>query len=449
VATRKCGGDGGARRVRNHDEGFSARSARSAQSLRRAVRRTLGTLVRARVGYVFVSRRALAASVDRLRRPRPAARRVRAAVFADMAAIAPGASYRELEPPAPGAPTPVGWDWPRRFRSRDAPDPPRPPRGQGVVEIPGGVVFGRRGYYGPDAGHVLVDACALWTGDEARSLAEADRARALGLVDLEGVTMSLWANGANYAHCLLQSVPRLALLERAFGWDADRFLLVDDAPAPMAEAIARVGVPADRIMRVPRVDAPAYRCTTLRAATSPLTDEFGIAWAAEFLRSVFLSDERPSTPAHLYIRRGVARRRVLNEQNVFAVLEPAGFTAVTLGGRPVCEQAALFANAEVVVASHGAALANLVFCRPGTTVIELLGPNTATAAFARLAWRCGLDYHLIMGTEPTVPSRWWTWQPDADTRVDVVALRRCLEDLGLRSRAERPTWRGRVSTARG
>jgi capsular polysaccharide biosynthesis protein len=324
---------------------------------------------------------------------------------------------------------PVGWRWPHRFHRRR---PARTARGQGVLEIPGGVVFGRRGHYGPDPEHVLVDACALWADDAPRALAEAERARAFGLVDLDGVTMSLWANGGNYAHCLLQSIPRLALLERAFGWDADRFLLVDGTPAPMLEAIAHVGVPADRIMLVPRVDAPAYRCTTLRAATSPLTDEFGVPWVADFLASVFLPTARPSTPPRLYVRRGVARRRVLNEEHVLAALEPGGFTVVELGGRPVSEQATLFANAEVVVASHGAALANLVFCRPGTKVIELLGPNTATPAFAELAWRRTLDYRVIMGTEPTVPARWWRWQPDADTRVDVVALRRCLDDLGIR-----------------
>jgi hypothetical protein len=397
--------------------------------LERAARRALSPWLRSRVGYRFVARRALTGTVRQARRPREDAARVRGATCTDLPGLAPGASYRELEPPAPAAPMPAWWTWPRRFHRRRL---PHMPRGQGVVEIPGGVVFGRRGHYGPDPGHVLVDACALWADDAPHALAEAERARALGIVDLDGVTMSLWANGGNYAHCLLQSIPRLALLERSFGWDADRFLLVDGAPAPMLEAIARVGVPADRIMVVPAVDAPAYRCATLRAATSPLTDEFAVPWVAEFLLSVFQPTIGASTPPRLYVHRGVARRRVLNEEHVLAALAPRGFTPVRLGGRPVHEQATLFANAEVVVATHGAALSNLVFCRPGTTVIELLGPNTATPAFAELAWRRGLDYHLVMGTEPTMPSRWWHWQPDADTRVDVAGLRRTLDDLGVR-----------------
>ena len=123
---------------------------------------------------------------------------------------------------------------------------------------------------------------------------------------------------------------------------------------------------------------------------------------------------------------------MLNEEEVFALLEPAGFEAVTMDGRSIGEQAALFASAEVIVATHGAALANLVFSRPGTTVIELMGTNTASPVFAFLAWRRGLDYHMIMGTEPAPPGRWWTWQIDADTVVDVRGLRNCLERLALR-----------------
>ena len=98
-------------------------------------------------------------------------------------------------------------------------------------------------------------------------------------------------------------------------------------------------------------------------------------------------------------------------------------------GRTVAEQAALFASAEVVVAAHGAALANLVFARAGTAAIELIGTNTASDIYAFLAWRRGLDYQAIPRTEPALPPRWWTWQIDADTVADVPALERALRSV--------------------
>jgi capsular polysaccharide biosynthesis protein len=122
---------------------------------------------------------------------------------------------------------------------------------------------------------------------------------------------------------------------------------------------------------------------------------------------------------------------VLNEDRVIELLESLGFETLRLDGRTVREQAALFSGAEVIVSAHGAALANLVFARPGTVVIELMGRNSASAVYAQLAWQCRLQYEMVMGLEPAPPDRWWTFQLLADMVVDVPALRSSLERLGL------------------
>lgn len=399
--------------------------------LRRGTRRLSGPLARKRSGYFFIWTRAILARMERFARRGPVPVGVDSVTLEALPTRAFGASYRELEPAAGDATPPPGWVWPPAFASSERLQR-APARGQGVVEIPGGVVFGWRGHFGPDPAGVLADACALWVGGEGTSLADAAQALAVGLEELDGVTMSIWANGSNYAHCLLQSVPRLDLLRRGFGLEADRFLLNAGSPRPTIEALAILGISTDRLHFVPSEGAPAYRCKMLRAATSPLVSQFGVAWTAEFLHELFLPDPPAENSRRIYVRRGVSKRTVLNEDHVLALLELAGFEAVSMDGRSIGEQAALFASAEVVVATHGAALANLVFSRPGTAVIELMGTNTASTAFAYLAWRRGLQYELIMGTEPAPPDRWWTWQVDADTVVDVRGLRNCLERLGLR-----------------
>jgi capsular polysaccharide biosynthesis protein len=304
-------------------------------------------------------------------------------------------------------------------------------RGHGVLEIPGAVVSGKRGQVGLNSTELLLEASPLAPGDTRALFADSTAALAIGLEELDGVTMSIWAGQNNYAHCLLQSVPRLHLLQQGFGLEADRYLLRDDAPRPAIDAVTILGIPADRVQLVPFRDAPAYRCEMLRGATAPFLAEFGIPWVATFLNDLFLPDPPPTESRRLYVRRGIANRLVLNEDDVLALLEPAGFEAVTMDGHSVAEQATMFASAEVVVASHGAALANLVFARPGTTVVELMGTNYVSQLYAYLAWRRGLSYSVIMGTEPAPPARWWTWQFRADTVVDVRALRSRLERLDL------------------
>jgi capsular polysaccharide biosynthesis protein len=58
---------------------------------------------------------------------------------------------------------------------------------------------------------------------------------------------------------------------------------------------------------------------------------------------------------------------------------------LTLESRSLAEQMSLFAGADAVVAQHGAALANLVWCRPGTAVVEIEHVRPRPAYFGDLA----------------------------------------------------------------
>ncbi|MEM7190114.1 MAG: glycosyltransferase family 61 protein [Pseudomonadota bacterium] len=61
------------------------------------------------------------------------------------------------------------------------------------------------------------------------------------------------------------------------------------------------------------------------------------------------------------------------------------------------EQLNTFHHADVIVAQHGAGLANAVFCKPGTRVIEVTARSHARRAwdFAKLGIARGLDYHVV------------------------------------------------------
>jgi hypothetical protein len=397
---------------------------------RHLARRVTGPLARKRSGYFYAGSRATLAQLDRLAARVSRSNPMDWVTVDDLAARMPGATYRALEPRAPGVLPPPGWQWPPVLASK-ARERGAPARTQGVFEIPGGVVFGRRGQFGPDDCGLVMEGCSLWPGDERGLFADAAEARGVGLEELDGVSMCMWAGPHNFAHDLLQSVPRLDLLRRAYGLHADRYLVRDHPPPGTAEALALLGVPEDRVLRVP-ARSPAYRCETLRAATSPFQSEFGASWAVDFLHELFLPELPAERSRRLYVQRGVARRAVLNEPEVIALLEREGFETVTMGPQPMREQAALFASASVIVAPHGAALANLVFCHAGTTVIDLQSANHASDEFAFLSWRRGLDYQMILGTEPAPPPRLCEWQIDADTVVDMHALRAALHTLESR-----------------
>jgi Glycosyltransferase 61 len=97
--------------------------------------------------------------------------------------------------------------------------------------------------------------------------------------------------------------------------------------------------------------------------------------------------------------RGDAKlRRLLNEAELQAIAARHGFRpfeAVT-GNHP--EQVRRFGDADVIVAVHGAGLANLLFARPGATVIELFPEDFVKSTYLWLCNRLGLRHIAVTGS---------------------------------------------------
>ncbi len=71
------------------------------------------------------------------------------------------------------------------------------------------------------------------------------------------------------------------------------------------------------------------------------------------------------------LRRSIPNHGELRDALGRAVRDPGAFVNLQLEGVPLDKQMELFGSAEVVVAQHGAALANLVWMREGAAVVEL------------------------------------------------------------------------------
>lgn len=100
-----------------------------------------------------------------------------------------------------------------------------------------------------------------------------------------------------------------------------------------------------------------------------------------------------------FSRGGAKQRRLKNEAALQAVAERKGFRCfeAVSGNHP--EQVLRFGNADVVVAVHGAGLTNLLFARPGATVIELFPENCVKSTYLWLASRMGVAHHALLGTK--------------------------------------------------
>lgn len=295
---------------------------------------------------------------------------------------------------------------------------------QSVVELRDGCVLGADGWVGPSPDVVCTDLNQGINVGRTAICRAAAAARALGEERLPGTTVSLLVSGAtNYYHWMLQALPMLSvLLERIDPTTVDRFLVPGPTPPFVTETLARAGLPGDRLRPV-AAPTPVLRCDRLITASTLLHHLPSPPWATAFVRGLFADEIAAGGEAgdRLHVGRGpgVRRRVLLNEPALVAALRSAGFQDVVMDGRTVAEQAECFAAARVVVAVHGAALTNLVFCRPGTRVVELLPANAAVSLYSLLSIQLGLDHRVVVGTEARPPRRFRTFMADADLRVDV------------------------------
>ena len=121
----------------------------------------------------------------------------------------------------------------------------------------------------------------------------------------------------------------------------------------------------------------------------------------------------------IYITREKARRRkILNEEEVFELLKAKGFEKIVLEDLHFKDQVKLFQEARVVVASHGAGLANTMFMQKGQTVIELKSDNNRYWCYFSLARVFGLKYYYSLNKGSSANHR------DADITVDIEQLQK-------------------------
>jgi capsular polysaccharide biosynthesis protein len=165
------------------------------------------------------------------------------------------------------------------------------------------------------------------------------------------------------------------------------------------ESLEAFGVMNDRILAS---DALHIEAGQLIVPTLPGYTGNPPRWVCEFLRMKTIDRFSRSHPRErkIYISRWkCGTRKVLNETDLLAPLREEGFERVTLEDLSFLEQVRLFASAQFVVGAHGAGLSNLVFCAPGTRVVELFSPNYMNYAYWALANQVSLDYDYVVGDE--------------------------------------------------
>jgi hypothetical protein len=116
------------------------------------------------------------------------------------------------------------------------------------------------------------------------------------------------------------------------------------------------------------------------------------------LMRAYYGHGKPRGGGAMYFSRGNAKlRQLLNESELEAICADRGFVRFEAHAGNHADQVDRFSESDVIVAVHGAGLTNLLFARPGTSIIEIFPENYVKSTYLWLAQRLGLDYRAVMG----------------------------------------------------
>lgn len=192
----------------------------------------------------------------------------------------------------------------------------------------------------------------------------------------------------NHSHWLTAHLPKLLLLAERH--QLDGVMLPPERTPLMDQSLRRLGFePAQ--FRV----FDARRPLRVDALTIVGTDRFRPE-LLNLVRRAYAPREAVRGKRRVFISRGNAsRRRLLNEDAVTALLAPAGFEIVRMEELSFDAQVRLMQETAVLVAPHGAGLTNMLFCAPGTHVVECADLGFPNPNFYALASALGHRYWLV------------------------------------------------------
>jgi len=268
----------------------------------------------------------------------------------------------------------------------------------GVAELSGATVYGSTVGVVDQGNHLIPEVSIEW-GTPSELHWTLRRLILPRREMLRGQTLLLASTGGEtYFHWMTDVLPRINLILRA-GHQLAKFdhILVTGTKKPFQkETLLAAGIPLNRC-RILGPKTKGYYCENLTLPSLPSTTGVVPSGTVDYLKKLF-PVEHPPAKRKIFVGRADAKHRILqHESEICRQLALRGFEAYECEGKSVAEQARLFQSAETIVAAHGAALTNLVFCEPGTTVLELFSPKYVNPCYRDTCVAANLKYGAVIG----------------------------------------------------
>jgi capsular polysaccharide biosynthesis protein/tetratricopeptide (TPR) repeat protein len=225
--------------------------------------------------------------------------------------------------------------------------------------------------------------------------------------------------GQNYYHILCEIMPPLSIYQE-LGLNCP--IVLPLTPQAVHKKIFQfLDIPSNLVMSAEETDGIVF---DIGIACPPPPLSVNLVSFYGKIAAKILEEEsiKVKKSDRIYIsRRNSSNRPLLNEDKIEELLSLLGFSIYYMENCTFEEQIAIAAHASIVVAPHGAGLTNILFCQPGTKIVELMMDKYPHDGYYKLALLCGHKYYPILGKlEENTASKW---------KVDIEKVRQVVEKL--------------------
>jgi capsular polysaccharide biosynthesis protein len=206
---------------------------------------------------------------------------------------------------------------------------------------------------------------------------------------------------ANYYHWLFDVLPRLEMLRKAGFLQNPNLSFILERPLNtfQRESLRYYGFTLPRVIFLQ--DFPHIECEEMILPSLPGRIGDVPPWVCDFLRNPLVGLSPTTNKKNMYFitRRKTTSRNLLNEQLLLDSLASFGVQVVEPQDLTFSEQVDLFANADVVIGTHGAGLANIVFCKRNSRLLEFMASEYRNKCYWALAGNIPIRYAYVIGEE--------------------------------------------------
>lgn len=215
---------------------------------------------------------------------------------------------------------------------------------------------------------------------------------------ISGTTLVLTQGASghfNYAHWLFDIIPKLIMCSQVYDLKKIDFFYFSKLNSFQKEILKLMRIKTEKF-----IDSNNYRhikCDKLLSVTHPNYFKKTIffahsnlpVWIVEVLKKKFIvKNSKKLSYEKVFIDRSDSINshcKLINNDEVIKFLKKKGYKILQLSKIKFIDQISIFKNCKKIIAPHGAGLANIVFCRRKTNILEIITKNIKNKEYQRIS----------------------------------------------------------------